>query len=192
MDPEQKISTFSSLGEELERGLMEEMAPSPIIAEPPSPSESEETEEQGMTQRNTIAATAEEAVETSSETTPILKRQQMRESIAFLCGGTRKSKAKEPQVYRTEPHKLRGWPAQLIVYYRTVGWQNGHDEEKILYATSLLRDNRVTWITGYAEEPSTPTWDNRVGFKGELQRQFGVIKAKEEARITRKNMKQGK
>jgi len=38
----------------------------------------------------------------------------------------------------------------------------------------------------------TPTWDNWAGFKAELQRQFGVIDAKGEARIRQKNMKQGK
>jgi len=78
------------------------------------------------------------------------------------------------------------------VYYRTVGWQNGHDEEKIRYETSLLRDDAGTWITPYAEERITPTWDNWVGFKAELQRQFGVINAKGEARIRLKNMKEGK
>jgi len=47
-------------------------------------------------------------------------------------GGTRKPKAKEREVYRGVRHKVQGWQAQLIVYYRMVGWQNGHDEEKIL------------------------------------------------------------
>jgi len=78
------------------------------------------------------------------------------------------------------------------VYYRTGGWQNGHDEEKILYATSLLRDDSGTWITRYAEERITPTWANWAGFKAEVQRQFGVIDAKGAARIRLKNMEQGK
>jgi len=95
-------------------------------------------------------------------------------------------------MYRGERHKQRGCLAQLIVYYRTVGWQSGHDEEKIFYATSLLRDDAGTWITPYAEERITPAWDNWAGFKAELQRQFGVIDAKGEARIRLKNMKQGK
>jgi len=76
----------------------------------------------------------------------------MREIIRSLSGETRKSKAKEAKVYPGERHKLRGWLAQPIVYYRTVGWQNGHYEEKILYATCLLRDDAGTWITPYAEE----------------------------------------
>jgi len=78
------------------------------------------------------------------------------------------------------------------VYYRTVGWQNGHDEEKILYATSLVRDDAGTWITPYAEERITPAWDNWAEFKAELEKQFGVIEAKGEARIRLKNRKQGK
>jgi len=73
-----------------------------------------------------------------------------------------------------------------------VEWQNGHNEEKILYATSLLRDDAGTWITPYAEERITPTWETWAGFKAELQRQFGVIETKGEARIKLKKMKQGK
>jgi len=139
-----------------------------------------------------MAATAEQMGASSSEAIPILNPEQVRQVIASLTGGTRRPKAKEPEVYRGERHKLRGWLAQLIVYYRTVGWQTGHDEEKILYATSLLRDDAGTWITSYAEERITPTWDNWAGFKAELQRQFGVIDVKGEARIRLKNMKQGK
>jgi len=139
-----------------------------------------------------MAATAEQGGASSSKATLILSPEQMRQIIASLTGGTRKPKAKEPEVYRGERHKLRGWLAQLIVYYRTVGWQTGYDEEKILYATSLLREDAGTWITPYAEERITPTWDNWAGFKAELQRQFGVIDAKGEARIRLKNMRQGK
>jgi len=85
--------------------------------------------------------------------------------------------------FTEENDTLGGWLAQLIVYYRTVGWQNSHNEEKILYATSLLKDDAGTWITLYAEEQITAAWDNWAGFKAELARQFGVIDAKGEARI---------
>jgi len=139
-----------------------------------------------------MAATAEQGGPTSSEVTPILNPEPMRQIIASLSGGSRKPKAKEQEVYRGERYKLRGWLAQLIVYYRTGGWQNGDDEEKILCATSLLRDDAGTWITPYAEERITPTWDNWAGFKAELQSQFGVIDTKGEGRIRLKNIKQGK
>jgi len=136
-----------SLGEGLERALTEERAPSPTTPEPLSPRGSEETEEQERTRRNTMPATADQGGATSPQTTPILIPEQMRQIIASLSRGTRKPKAKELEVYRVERHKLQGWLAQLIVYYRTVGWQTGHDEEKILDATSLLRDDTGTWIT---------------------------------------------
>jgi len=139
-----------------------------------------------------MAATVEQGGASSSDTTPIMSPEQISQIIGSLSGGTRRPKAKEPEVYRGERHKLRGWLAQLVVYYRTVGWQNGHDEEKILYAISLLRDDAGTWITPYAEERITPAWDTWAAFKAELQIQFGVIDAKGEARIRLKNMKQGK
>jgi len=88
-----------------------------------------------------MAGTAEQGRATSSETTPIRNPQPMRHIIASVSGGTRKPKAKEPELYQGERQKLRGWLAQLIGYYRTVGWQNRHDEENILYATSLLWDD---------------------------------------------------
>jgi len=163
---------------------MEERAPSPTTPEPPSPIGSEETEEQGRRRRNTMAAITEQGGGTSSEATRIMSPEQIRQIITSLSGGTRKPKAKEPEVYRGERHKLSGWLAQLIVYYSGVGWQNGHDEEKILSATSLLRDDAGTWITPYAEERITPAWDNWAGFKAQLQRQFGVIDAKGEASVT--------
>jgi len=114
-----------------------------------------------------MAATADQGGTASSDASPILLPEQMRQIITSLSGGPRKHKAKEPEVHRGERHKRRGWLAQLIVYYRTVGWQNGHDEDKILYATSLLRDDAGTWITPYAEERMTPGWDNWAGFKAE-------------------------
>jgi len=77
-----------------------------------------------------MAATTEQGGATSSEATPILNPEKMRQIVRSLSRGTRKPKAKEPEVYRGERHKLRGWLAQLIVYYRTVGWQNRYDEEK--------------------------------------------------------------
>jgi len=139
-----------------------------------------------------MAATTQHGGATSSETTPILNPEQMIQIIASLSGWTRKRKAKDPEIYRGEGHKPSGWLAQLIVYYGTGGWPSGHDEERILYATSLLRDDAGSWITPYAEERITPTWDNWAGCKVELQRQFAVIDTKGEGRIKLKNMKQGK
>jgi len=86
----------------------------------------------------------------------------------------------------TQTLRLAG-PAHGIL--QGVGWQDSHDEEKILYATSLLRDDAGTWITPYAVQRIRPTRNTLAGFEGELQSQFGVIDAKAEARIKLKNMK---
>jgi len=58
-----------------------------------------------------MAAKAEQGGEPSWKTTPILNPKQMRQIIASVSGGTRKPKGKEPEVYRGERHKLRGWLA---------------------------------------------------------------------------------
>jgi len=79
-----------------------------------------------------MVAIAGQGGATSRETPPILNPEKQRQFIASLSGGTRKPKAKEPEGHQGERHKLRGSQAQLIVYYRTVGWQKGHDEEEIL------------------------------------------------------------
>jgi len=74
---------LSSLGEGLERASMEDRAPSPTIPEPPSPSGSEATEEQGRARRNTMAARVELGGGISLEPTPILNLEQMRQMMAF-------------------------------------------------------------------------------------------------------------
>ena len=123
---------------------------------------------------------------------PEITPDQLQQIIQSLSGGTRKPKIKEPDTNRGERHKLRGWLAQLQVYFKAIQWAEGHDDEKILYAISLLRDDAGKWITPYTEELIPSTWENWAGFAQELQNQFGVIDAKGEARITLKNMKQGK
>ena len=53
-------------------------------------------------------------------------------------------------------------------------------------------DDAGKWITPYTEELIPSTWENWVGFAQELRSQFRVIHAKGEARITLKNIKQGR
>ena len=123
---------------------------------------------------------------------PGITQEQLQQIIQSLSGGTRKPKIKEPDTYRGERNKLRGWLAQLQVYFKAIQWAEGHDDEKILYAISLLRDDASKWITPYTEELIPSSWENWAGFAQELRNQFGVIDAKGEARITLKNMKQGR
>ena len=41
--------------------------------------------------------------------------------------GTKKLKLKEPAVFRGERPKLRGWLAQMKIYFTLMGWANDHD-----------------------------------------------------------------
>ena len=128
---------------------------------------------------------------TSAPAMPEITPDQLQQIIQSLSGGTRKPKIKEPNTYRGERHKPRGWLAPLQVYFKAIKWAVGHDDKKILYAISLLRDDAGKWITPYTEELIPSTWENWAGFAEELRSQFRVIDAKGEARIKLKNMKQG-
>ena len=59
-----------------------------------------------------------------------ITQEQLQQIIQSLSGGLKKPKIKEPDVYRGERHKLRGWLAQLQVYFKAIQWAEGHDDEK--------------------------------------------------------------
>ena len=105
--------------------------------------------------------------------------------------GAKKLKLKEPDVFRGESPKLRGWLAQMI-YFTMMGWANDHDQEKISYTTSLLIGDAETWITPYIENLKRPTWETWSQFTEELNNQFGIIDKKEEARNRLEHIIQGK
>src|ERR1700759_3877910 len=192
IDPTDNDITVSELGKALDHTLGESRPASPTTPEPASPTASEETEYPSGTRRNTMTAPQPGESSTSAPAMPEITPDQLQQIIQSLSGGTRKPKIKEPDTYRGERHKLRGWLAQLQVYFKAIQWAEGHDDEKILYAISLLRDDAGKWITPYTEELIPSSWENWAGFAQELRNQFGVIDAKGEARITLKNMKQGR
>ena len=110
----------------------------------------------------------------------------------IIEGNTRRPKIKEPNVIRGERSKLREWLVQMKVYFRLVGWAEGHDTGKIVYTTSLLRGSAGTWMTPYIEDLKQPTWTTWLQFAEELRNPFGVIDKKREARNRLKNIIQGK
>ena len=138
----------------------------------------------------TIHQTGESS--TPAPAMPEITQDQLQQIIQSLSGGTRKPKIKERDMYRGERHKLRGWLSQLQVYFKAIKWEEANNDEKILYVISLLRDDAGKWITPYTKELRLSTWENSTGFAQELRSQFEVIDAKGEARITLKNMKQGR
>ena len=70
---------------------------------------------------------------------------------------TRRPKIEGPDVFKGERAKLREWLAQMKIYFRLVGWAVGHDTEKIVYRTSVLRGGAGTWMTPYIEDLKQPT-----------------------------------
>ena len=80
----------------------------------------------------------------------------------------------------------------MKVYFRLVGWAEGHDTERIVYTTSLRRGSAGTWMTLYIEDLKQPTWTTWLQFAEELRNQLGVIDRKGEARNRLKNITQGK
>ena len=184
--------TISELGNVLDQILGEVRPASPTTPEPASPAVLEETEYLSGTRRNTMTTHQTGECSTPAPAMPEITQDQLQQIIQSLSRGTRKPKIKEPDTYRRERHKLRGWLAQLQVYFKAIKWAEEHDDEKILYAISLLRDDAGKWITPYTEELIPSLWENWAGFAQEFQSQFGVIDAKGEVRITLKNMKQGR
>ena len=179
----------SELANVLEETLGETRPASPTTPEPQSLANSAETEYLSGTRRDTISVQKMGQTPGGSGTTdpkptrPALSPDQLQQIILCLSGGTKKPKIKEPGGYRGEKHKIREWLAQLRVYFKAVEWAEGHDNEKILYAISLLRVEAGNWITPYIEELIPLTWENWAGFAKEL-RKFGIIVAKGKARIT--------
>jgi len=71
-----------------------------------------------------------------------LTPDQIQQIIGALTGGsgnTKKSKIKEPSTFHGARDQLRGWLARLSVYFKGVGWEFEYNNDKIVYALSLLR-----------------------------------------------------
>ena len=125
----------SGLGEALQQAERSARAPSPDTPDPASPAATEETASPVNTRRNTMSLRAGASNTGQSEPVP---------SPTTQGDGAKKLKLKEPDVFRGERPKLRGWLAQMKIYFTLMGWANDHDQEKITYTTSLLRGDAET------------------------------------------------
>ena len=105
--------------------------------------------------------------------------------------GTSRPKVKIPDTFSGDREQWRKWRAQVQLYFRGVGWQVGHDESKIDYACSLLRENAGVWIIPYVEQPDEAPWYTWTDFMTELQQQFGPVDPVGEARVKLKELYQG-
>ena len=107
------------------------------------------------------------------------------------AGNTKKPKITEPRTFHGERDQLRGWLAQLSVYFKGVGWEFEYNNDKIVYALSLFRGDTLKWATPYIQRRQDVTcasWDD---FKNELQPQFGQIEERGAARAELMRTAQG-
>jgi hypothetical protein len=101
------------------------------------------------------------------------------------------TKIKEPETFHGEQSKLRGFLAQLQIYFENTPTRYDTHEKRISYTKSLLRDSANKWIIPFVEGKARETWNTWDEFKRELQQQFGDPDAKEAARNRLENMTQG-
>jgi len=107
-----------------------------------------------------------------------------------LSTGTRRPKIREPSTFEGERDNLRGWLAQLAVYFEILGWEDNHDGDKIKYTTCLLRRDAMKWYTPYAEKVQAKSWTTWDEYQNELKRQFGPVNARDEARAKIRKLRQ--
>jgi len=109
------------------------------------------------TRRNTTASTSNPNPDTKGKEEPPLPSltpEQIQQIIGALTGGagnTKKPKLKEPSTFHGERDQVSGWLAQLSVYFKGVGWEFDYNNDKIVYALSLLRGDALKWATPYIE-----------------------------------------
>jgi len=81
---------------------------------------------------------------TSKQKEPETRRT---EEEVGLSTGTRKPKIREPSTFDGDRDNLRGWLAQLSVYFEILRWEDNHDGDKIKYTTCLLQGDAMKWYT---------------------------------------------
>jgi len=171
---------LAGLGEALAESIQHSRTVSSDTDSSRAESDSDETDAV-PTRRNTMASTSNPDTKGKETETPLpsnLMLEQIQQIIGALTGGagnTKKPKIKEPSTFHRERDQLRGWLAQLSVYFKGVGWETEYNNEKIVYALSLLRGDALKWATPSIERRQDVTWSDWDAFKDELRGQFGEI-----------------
>jgi len=187
---------LAGLGEALAESIQYSRTVSPDTDSSQEESDSDETDAV-PTRRNTMASASNpdtKGKETESPLPSNLTPEHIQQIIGALTGGAgniKKPKIKEPSTFHGERDQLRGWLAQLSVYFKGVGWETDYDNDKIVYALSLLRGDALKWATPYIERRQDVTWSNWDAFKDELRGQFGEIDEQGAARAKLMKMTQG-
>jgi len=143
IDPEE-------LGEALAEAMQHSRAASSTTDSAVGSSDSDETDAV-PTRRNTMASTSTPNPDTKGkEAAPPLQSNltpdQIQQMIGALTGGsgnTKKPQIKEPSTFYGKQDQLRGWLAQLSVYFKGVRWEFEYNNDKIVYALSLVRGDAL-------------------------------------------------
>jgi len=178
---------LEGLGEALAESIKQSRAASSTTDSSEEGSDSHETDAV-PTRRNTMASTSHPNPDTKGKEVPRLPNltpEQIQQIIRALTGGawnTKKPKIKEPSTFHGERDQLRGWLAQQSVYFKGVGWEFDYNNDKIVYALSLLRGDALKWATPYIDRQQDVSWSSWDDFKNELQGRFGEIEEQGAAR----------
>jgi len=202
VDPEIDLTEerikLEGLGEALAESIQHSRAASSTTDSAEEESDSDETDAV-PTRRNKMAFTSRPNPDTmGKEAAPPLPSNltpdEIQQIIGASTGGpgnTKKPKIKEPSVFHRERDQLRGWLAQLSIYFTGVGWEFDYNNEKIVYALSLLRGDALKWATPYIERRQDVTWSCWDDFQNELLGQFGEIDEQGAVRAKLMRMTQG-
>ena len=155
---EEEIS-LEGLGATLSESIQHSQAASPATDCPAEEDSDPDETDAVPTRRNTMASTSTPNPDKrGKEAAPLLPTnltpEQIPQMIRALTGGVgnaKKPKMKEPSTCHGERDQLRGWLAQLSVYCEAVEWEHEYNNDKIVYALSLLRDDALKWATPYIE-----------------------------------------
>jgi len=187
---------LEGLGEALAESIQHSRAASSTTDSPEEESDSDETDPVPP-RRNTMASTSNPNPDTKGKDVPPLPNltpEHIQQIIGALTGGggnTKKPKIKAPSTFHGERDQLRGWLAQLSVYFKGVGWEFDYNNDKIVYTLSLLRGDALKWATPYIERRQDVTWSSWDDIKNELQGPFGEIDEQGAAKAKLMRMVQG-
>ena len=142
------------LGEALTESIQHSQTASPNTDSGEDDSDTDETNAI-PTRRNTMGSTSNlnpdiKGKGKSPLLLPNLTQEQIQQIMGVLTGGggnTKKPRIKEPSTFDWERDQLRGWLAQLSVYFKGVGREFEYNNDKIVYALSLLRGDVLKWAT---------------------------------------------
>jgi hypothetical protein len=164
--------------------------PSPVTVSPVSGQSESSTEEEGD-QRMTAVPPPDQGAAPGPEgpAGPEAFFGQLEDAMRRMAAP--RAKVRQPDVYAGDRTRLRAWLAEIALYFQSVGWGQGHDDERITYTCSLLRGDASRWLTPFTEGVSPKTWNTYEEFLRAIRVQFGEVDPRGAARLKLQKLRQG-